>query len=103
VDEWEQFARQWLTRGDVRQAIRALYLATLVHLHRERRIDYNKAYTNWMYVRQFHGEAEHQGTLSQLTRMFDEVWYGDRAYGSEQYYTFERGVRQLGTPAPVQQ
>ncbi|MCC2669283.1 MAG: hypothetical protein K0Q72_1754, partial [Armatimonadetes bacterium] len=31
VDEWELFAQQWLGRGDVRQAMRALYLATLVH------------------------------------------------------------------------
>jgi hypothetical protein len=32
--------------------------------------------------------------------MFDEVWYGDRQYGEEQYRTFEQGARDLGTPAP---
>jgi hypothetical protein len=101
VDEWELFARQWLSRGDVRQAIRALYLATLVHLHRERRIDYNRAFTNWVYVRQFRGEAEQKGTLRRLTSAFDEVWYGERPCGEEQYRAFEKGVRDLGTPAPV--
>ena len=101
VDEWEVFAQQWLGRGDIRQAIRALYLATLVHLHRERRIDYNRAFTNWIYVRQFRGEEGHKQTLRQLTRLFDEVWYGDRLCGEEQYRSFERGVRDLGTPAPV--
>ena len=100
VDEWEQFAAQWLSRGDVRQAIRALYLATLVHLHRERRIDYNRAFTNWVYVRHYRGEAEDQGTLRRLTRMFDEVWYGEREYDEAQYRSFEQGARALGTPAP---
>jgi hypothetical protein len=100
VDEWEQFAQRWLGQGDARQAIRALYLATLVHLHRERRIEYNRAFTNWVYVRQFRGETEQKGTLTQLTKSFDEVWYGERPCGEDQYRTFERGVRDLGTPAP---
>src|SRR5262249_25266169 len=38
-DEWEQFAGEWLRRGDLRQAVRALYLALLVDLHRQRLID----------------------------------------------------------------
>ncbi len=101
VDEWEVFARQWLDRGDVRQAVRSLYLATLVHLHRERRIDYNRAFTNWMYVRQFRGESDARTTLRRLTQMFDEVWYGERPLGAEQYHLFEQGVRSLGTPAPA--
>lgn len=101
VDEWELFAQQWLGRGDVRQAIRSLYLATLVHLHRERRIDYNRAFTNWIYVRQFRGEESQKQILRQLTRLFDEVWYGERPCGEDQYRSFERGVRDLGTPAPV--
>ncbi len=101
VDEWELFAQQWLGRGDIRQAIRALYLATLVHLHRERRIDYNRALTNWIYVRQFRGEGDQKGVFQSLTRTFDEVWYGERAMGEELYRVFEQGVRTLGTPAPA--
>jgi hypothetical protein len=100
VDEWELFAREWLGRGDVRQAIRALYLATLVHLHRERLIEYNRAFTNWIYVRQFRGDAERKSTLRALTQTFDEVWYGERPCDEEHYYTFEQRVRALGTPAP---
>ena len=101
VDEWERFAQQWLVKGDSRQAIRALYLAALVHLHRERRIDYNRAFTNWAYVRHYRGELEQKGILKSLTQVFDEVWYGERACGEERYRDFERGVRELGTPAPV--
>jgi hypothetical protein len=100
VDEWERFAQQWLGRGDVRQAVRALYLATLVHLHRERHIDYNRAFTNWVYVRHFRGEREHQEILRGITRIFDEVWYGERPCGETQYRYVESGARALGTPAP---
>jgi len=100
VDDWERFARLWLDRGEVRQAIRALYLATLVHLHRERLIEYNRALTNWTYVRRFRGEGEQRSTLEQLTRVFDEVWYGDRPCGEPHYRAFEAGARALGTPAP---
>lgn len=101
VDEWELFAREWLGRGDVRQAVRALYLATLVHLHRERQIEYDRAFTNWTYVRQFRGEADRKSILQRLTQVFDEIWYGERPCEEPQYRDFEQGARALGTPAPV--
>ncbi|MCC2671617.1 MAG: hypothetical protein K0Q72_4088, partial [Armatimonadetes bacterium] len=62
---------------------------------------YNRAFTNWIYVRQFRGEAEQRNTLRGLTQIFDEVWYGERPCGEENYRVFEAGVRALGTPAPV--
>src|SRR5262249_19252060 len=74
VDEWEQFAREWLRRGDLRQAVRALYLALLVELHERRQIDYNRAFTNWRYVREFNGQAEQRQALRWLTEVFDRVW-----------------------------
>jgi hypothetical protein len=101
VDEWEEFAQEWLRHGDVRQAVRALYLASLVHLHRERLIDYNRALTNWVYVRHFRGEPEQKQILAGITGAFDEVWYGERPCPPERYAAIEEGVRALGTPAPV--
>lgn len=101
VDEWELFARDWLGRGEIRQAVRALYLATLVHLHRERLIDYNRALTNWTYVRHFRGEPERKTVLQRLTQVFDDVWYGERPCEEPLYHSFEQGVRALGTPAPA--
>ena len=52
-------------------------------------------------VRQFRGEIDNKEILRRLTRAFDEVWYGERAYGAEQYRSFEQGVRALGTPPPA--
>lgn len=101
VDAWEEFARDWLQRGEIRQAVRALYLASLVHLHQDRRINYHRALTNWTYVRQFRGAPTDKEVLSSLTRMFDEFWYGDRPCEEGHYREFERGVRALGTPAPA--
>lgn len=98
VDEWEEFAREWLRRGDLRQAVRALYLALLVELHQRRQIDYNRAFTNWRYVREFNGQPEQRQTLRGLTEVFDRVWYGRFACAREEFDRFERGVRGLVIP-----
>ena len=44
--------------------------------------------------------SQHLGVLAEGWG-FDEVWYGERECGQEQYHAFERGVRALGTPAPA--
>lgn len=101
ADEWERFAAEWLSRGDVRQAVRALYLATLVHLHREGLIEYDRALTNWAYVRHFRGGDAGRNHLRALTRVFDAAWYGLREPSSEQLAEFREGARALGTPIPA--
>lgn len=61
--------------GDLREALRALYLATLVALDRRRLIAFDPHLTNWQYLRQMpRGEARE--SFSQLTRLFDHKWYG---------------------------
>jgi hypothetical protein len=95
VDEWEAFAAEWLNRGDLGQAVRALYLALLVNLHQQRLIDYNRAFTNWHYVRRFAGAPEQQQVLRSLTEVFDRAWYGRRPCSREQYQEFAAGVRAL--------
>ncbi len=100
-DQWEQFAAEWLRRGDLRQAVRALYLALLVDLHRQRLIDYDRARTNWHYVRHFGGAAEAGEVLRRLTERFDLAWYGRRHCTTEQFQEFQAGVRTLAAADPV--
>ena len=90
-----------MRRGDLRQAIRALYLALLVDLHHQRLIDYNRAFTNWHYVRQFAGAAEQRQVLRRLTEVFDLAWYGRRNCSTEQYEAFAGDVRSLATGQPT--
>lgn len=70
--------------GRFREALRALYLATLVALDRRRLIAFDPALTNWQYIRQMpRGDARDQFT--RFTRLFDYKWYGDEATTEEDY------------------
>ena len=94
-DEWQALAAQWSACGDYRTAMRTLYLALLVSLHRSRLIDYHQAHTNWVYVRRFRGDDECRGTLRQLTRAFDDVWYGGQSCDPQRYDAFARSIMEL--------
>ncbi len=62
-------------RGQLREALRALYLATLVALDRRRLITFDPHRTNWAYLRQMpRGEA--RTLFADFTRVFDHKWYG---------------------------
>lgn len=95
-EDWRRFARDWSGQGDLRQAIRSLYLATLVHLHDSGIIRYHRALTNWAYVRQFRGDPESRAFLRRLTEEFDEIWYGGRPCDLSRYEQFHALARRLG-------
>jgi len=62
-------------KGRLREALRALYLATLVALDRRRLITFDPHRTNWQYLRQMpRGEA--RTLFADFTRIFDHKWYG---------------------------
>ncbi|HJL17480.1 MAG TPA: DUF4129 domain-containing protein [Sandaracinaceae bacterium LLY-WYZ-13_1] len=61
--------------GDLRAALRALYLATLVALDRRRLIAFDPHRTNWQYLRQMPRGAV-RDAFRQFTRLFDHKWYG---------------------------
>jgi hypothetical protein len=61
--------------GELREALRALYLATLVALDRRRLIAFDPHLTNWQYLRQMPQGAA-RDSFAQFTRVFDHKWYG---------------------------
>ena len=61
--------------GDLREALRALYLATLVSLDRRRMIAFDPHLTNWQYMRQL-PRGGMRDSFGQFTRVFDHTWYG---------------------------
>lgn len=97
-EDWRRFARAWQSQGDLRQAARAIYLATLVHLHDSGLIRYHRALTNWTYVRHFRGSGDDRGRLGSITREFDEIWYGERPCDQARYQRVLSAARDLGTP-----
>jgi hypothetical protein len=76
--QWLGEADQLAQEQDLRRAYRALYLALLSGLHRQQAIDFRPNRTNWRYVQQFRGHESQRQRLSQLTRRFDQIWYGHR-------------------------
>lgn len=69
-------AAELAERGDLRAALRALYLATLVALDRRRWIAFDPHLTNWQYLRQM-PRGETRSAFRELTRLFDYKWYGE--------------------------
>lgn len=62
--------------GELRGALRSLYLATLVSLDRRRWIAFDPHLTNWQYSRQIPRGAV-RDLFGGFTRLFDHKWYGE--------------------------
>lgn len=86
LDEAEILARQ----GRYREALRALYLATLASLDRQGLIRFDPATTNGQYLRQMPRSSRREH-FSSFTRLFDLHWYGHRD-ATEVEYREARGL-----------
>lgn len=89
---WAAEAR---AKGDSRLAVRYLYQACLVNLHTAKVISLRPHATNWEYLRQARAlPSEGYSSFSQLTRLFERIWYGDEPATDED---FARGDALLTT------
>lgn len=75
-DVWHEQAQHLADTEDLRLACRAIYLALLAGLHERRKIDFRPHRTNWMHVRHYRGSTSERAMLAELTRVFDDAWYG---------------------------
>lgn len=76
---WFGVADGYAARGEYRLALRATYLSLLATLHDQRKIQFRKNRTNWIYVRNFRGPEPERSGFAALTGIFDRVWYGNEA------------------------
>jgi hypothetical protein len=77
---------------DYRQALRMLYLASLLKLDEIGALRYDRALTNREYVRQVALKPALASALRPVVETFDDVWYGYRPITHEGYSTFEANV-----------
>jgi hypothetical protein len=84
--------------GDMRSALRALYLATLVALDRRRLIEYEPSKTNWHYLRSL-PSGELRQAFAAFTRIFDHTWYGHEPATLQDYEQCRRLCERLCSPA----
>jgi hypothetical protein len=101
---WQQ-ADDLARQGQFLEALRRLYLAVLALLHRSHLIRYEKTRTNGEYVRQVRLAPEAPPNLhalfNQLTRLFDQKWYGDRACDGREYGDYRALAEQLRAEVEV--
>src|SRR5207302_6693028 len=67
-------------KGRFLEALRNLYLAVLVQLHRANLIRYERTRTNGEYARQLRSKGDNlHRPFKGLTGIFEVKWYGERA------------------------
>lgn len=79
-NEWLRMAREKMEAGELRLALRALFLATLAHLGEKRMLQISGTKSNGDYVREINrkarGHEDVQASFLRQVRTFDRVWYG---------------------------
>jgi hypothetical protein len=79
-NEWLKLAEEKIEAGELRLALRALFLASLAHLGERRMIAISRTKSNGDYVRELSFRAREQNELRECfndnVRSFDRVWYG---------------------------
>ena len=79
-DRWLSLARDSIEKKDLRQALRALYLAILAQLGDTHRIDIARYKSNRDYLVELsshaHAEQELFGLFETCMKMFERFWYG---------------------------
>ncbi|HEX8155200.1 MAG TPA: DUF4129 domain-containing protein [Thermoanaerobaculia bacterium] len=76
ASEWERHAANLAANGRWREAIRAWYHAVLVTLYGAGILHYRKGRTNWEYVAVLPANVAWRAEFIELTRRFEEEWYG---------------------------
>lgn len=69
-------AQFFMTQGDYRNAVRQLYLATLLILDQRGKIKYDPTLTNREYLHQTANDPRTTAALAPIVETFDRTWYG---------------------------
>jgi hypothetical protein len=98
-DGWMKLARELLERGELRLALRALYLATLAHLAERNLITLAKFKSNRDYERELarrgHGVAELPDLFERQVSVFERAWYGLHEVTQEAVSDFAHSVERI--------
>jgi len=91
-DGWLKLAAELADRGELRAAVRAMYLACLAYLAHTERIVLARHKSNREYLRELTRHARNQPALleafAQNVRTFDRVWYGMHAVSQQMLESF---------------
>lgn len=88
-------ARDLSHLGDYRQALRYLYLSTLLLLEERGFIRYDRSRTNLEYLQSVVDHPQLATHLGEVIEVFERSWYGLRAPDAQTYARFEQQVRSI--------
>jgi hypothetical protein len=97
-EEWLRLARELLDQGELRLAIRAMYLSNLSYLGSQRFIQVARAKSNSIYERELRLRPrgnELSVPFAQSNRSFERAWYGFHEVTPEFVDTFQQSVEAL--------
>ena len=98
-DEWLRLARELIGRGELRLALRALYLASLAHLAQRDLIRVAKFKSNRDYEQELRRRArarpELQSAFAENVSVFDRVWYGLHEVTHDALQQFQANVERI--------
>ncbi len=83
------------TEGDYRNAIRYLYLSSLLVLDERGVMRYDRSRTNREYLHSISSRPELAKPLHDVIEVFDRVWYGFEAVDETTYKSYVEHVEEL--------
>ncbi|HEX7359160.1 MAG TPA: hypothetical protein VF283_01585 [Bryobacteraceae bacterium] len=95
-DEWLRLAREYRSKGEIRLAVRAMYLSNLAYLGARQLISVQKSKTNGIYERELFlrtRERSLTAPFSSTNRIYERAWYGFHEVTAECIEQFENGVQ----------
>lgn len=100
-DEWLRLARELAAKGDLRLALRALYLGSLAHLASRELVSIARFKSNRDYqleiARRARARPELRQAFDENVAVFDCVWYGLYAVTAESFGQFRANVERIRT------
>jgi hypothetical protein len=90
-----QRAQDFSGAGDYRQAVRYLYLSTLLLLEERDLLRYDRALTNREYLSRLTHRPDLATLLREVVDVFDRVWYGYQPLSEGEYGRFADRVQTL--------
>jgi hypothetical protein len=97
---WAALAQEYLAKGELRLALRALYLASLAHLAQRDLISIRASKSNWDYRLELERRGRGLPVLIAAFRenvlVFDRAWYGRYAVSPEIVQAFTANLERIG-------
>jgi hypothetical protein len=90
-----QRAQSLSNQGDYRNAVRYLYLSSLLVLDERGLLRYDRSRTNREYLRSVSSKPELSKPLSDVIDVFDRVWYGFDSVDEEDFKSYVKHVDEL--------